>query len=305
MAKKKIKPVKAVIALCEGKTDVAFLRRLLEADHYKDYIEIVSEMPHPFGLGRNEKRGSYFINKLRTYNYDSSRLRDRPILPIILRRTQGQSDTFLFLYDMNGMNRTENYRKIITDFNMLTAMSASAEIYVQAKMTKTHIALAFTYDLDKKTTTNRLQHIYDNYADLIPELKHLSESKQITNSKDYKSIGYYFLKKDNEQAGNLEDIILPLMKKDNKVVFQNAETFLNSNGEFIRYKETNPSEKDDNKTQSDLKKSLIGTVGQLEHSGLGNADIIKLTSMLNKGKFKTSVQCQAIIKFFHEMRKAL
>lgn len=302
MAKKKIKPVKAVIALCEGKTDVAFLRRLLEADHYKDYIEIVSEMPHPFGLGRNGKRGSYFINKLRTYNYDSSRLRDRPILPIILRRTQGQSDTFLFLYDMNGMNRIENYREIIMDFNGLTAMAASDNTYVQAKMTKIHIAIAFIYDLDKKTSTNRIQYIKDNYADLIPELQYLSESNQITNSKNYKSIGYHFLKKDDKDIGNLEDIILPLMKTGNENQFDKADDFLTSNG-FIRLKKDHS--KDDNKTQSDFKKSLIGTVGQLEHSGLGNADIIKLTSMLNKGKFNTSQQCQSIIKFFREMRKNL
>ena len=302
MAKnKKIKPVKAIIVLCEGKTDVAFLRRLLKTDGYNDYKQdAVYKIPKPFGLaGDKNDKGSYFINKLKTYKYDSGRLHDRPILPIILRRTQGQSDIFLLLYDMNSMDRPQNYREIITDFNKLTL--PIEDDYFEA-FTPIDAAIAFIYDLDDKSVTERLQHIQSNYADLIPELEHLSKNKQITSSKNYKSIGYHFLKKDDSDAGNLEDIVLPLMKKGNEHLFDKAADFLNSNG-FIRLKKD--KSKDENKTQSDLKKSLIGTVGQLEHSGLGNADIFKLTALLNKDKLKNSSQCQAIIKFFSDMRKGL
>ena len=296
MAKKKImKPVKAIIALCEGKTDVAFLRQLLLSDDYRDYVEIVSKIRQPLGLGGNQTGESYFINKLKTYEYDSSELRDRPLLPFILRRTEGQSDTYVLLYDMNGMDRTQNYREIIDDFDELGNPFKTSTPRVDA-------AIAFIYDLDDKTIADRLQHIQETYIDLIPELKDISESIKVTNSKKYKSIGYYFLKKEDEEVGNLEDIILPLMRKGNENVFDKAADFLNSNG-FIRLKKD--KSKNENKTQSDFNKSLIGTVGQLEHSGLGNADIIKLTSMLNKDKFNNSQQCQAIIKFFSEMRKGL
>ena len=114
--KKTMKSIKAILLLCEGKTDVAFLRRLLEIDNYQDYKEIVGNMPKPLGLkgnNNNKSKGSYFINKLRTYQYNSANLRDSPILPLILRRTQGQSDTYAFLYDMNGMDRVDNYKEIM------------------------------------------------------------------------------------------------------------------------------------------------------------------------------------------------
>ncbi len=144
-----MKPIKAIIALCEGKTDVAFLKLLLQTDGYKDYIKIVSQIPQPLGLGGNQTGESYFINKLKTYKYDSSKLRDRPLLPFILRRTHGNSDTFILLYDMNGMNRTSNYREIIDDFSELGNP-------FKVSTPKIDAAITFIYDLDDKTTTDRL-----------------------------------------------------------------------------------------------------------------------------------------------------
>lgn len=308
MAKRiETKPIKAIIILCEGKTDVAFLRRLLEVDNYRDYKEVVGKMPNPLGLGgnnNNKSKGSYFINKLRTYQYDSANLRDLPILPMILRRTQGVSDTYAFLYDMNGMDRVDNYKEIIKDFQNLSRKSLQENDFAASHL-KMDVALAFIYDIDDKSSRERIDYIKETFSDTIEEIRYLGTDRPIIDSKHFKGVGYYFLCDEQSNQGNLEDLILPLMKKGKEDLFENAEKFLNSEGGFIRYKNTTPPSKDDSKTASDLNKSLIGSVGQIEISGLNNADIIKHTNLLGKDKFKSSTECLAIIAFIKQLRDKL
>lgn len=306
MAKrKKIKPIKAIVVLCEGKTDVAFLRRLLEVDNYRDYVEIVGNIPRPLGLGgdRNNK-GSYFINKLRSYQYDSSKLRDAPILPLILRRTQGQSDTYVFLYDMNGMARVENYKEIIKDFQGLSGKTQNEDDF-EASRFKMDVALAFVYDIDDKSINERIDFLKETFSDTIQEIQYLKEDKSIIDSKHFKGLGCYFFCDEENNQGSLEDLILPLMKAGKENLFKKAEEFLNCEGAFIRYKKDDPTTKSDYKTASDLNKSLIGSVGQIEILGLNNADIIKHTKLLNIDKFKNSSQCKGILAFIKALRDKL
>lgn len=123
---KKSKNLKVVVLLCEGKHDVAFMRRVLLTDNYRDYQEKVNNIPAPLGLKNASKEGvSYFINKVKEYNYDSSTLRDRPLLPLILKRVHGQQSDYVFLYDMNGMNRISNYTEIISDYVGLSSKSTT------------------------------------------------------------------------------------------------------------------------------------------------------------------------------------
>ncbi len=277
------------------------MRRLLrETDNYSDYREIVANMPKPFGYVNGSLKGSYFINKIASYQYESKSLRDRPILPLILRRTSGQSNTFLLLYDMNGMNRINNYKEVIKDFRQLSNTSSSNDF--EGKQAKIDVALAFFYDLDRTPLTDRIDYIKNTYSDMIPELHYLSEQKNIIDAQNFKAIGYYFLQKDENKGGSLEDIVLPLMHRGNEKLFEGAEGFLKG-GKFARYNDN--KEVNENKTQSDFKKSLIGTVGQIEHSGLGNEDVIKLSSLLDKDKLQNSRQCQEIIAFFKKLRDEL
>lgn len=207
--KKTMKSIKAIILLCEGKTDVAFLRRLLEVDNYQDYKEIVGNMPKPLGLGgnnNNKSKGSYFINKLRTYQYDSANLRDSPILPLILRRTQGQSDTYAFLYDMNGMDRVDNYKEIIKDFQKLSRKSLQPDDFAISHL-KMDVALAFIYDIDDKSSRERVEYIKAIFSDTIEEIQYLGEDRPIIDSKHFKGVGYYFLCDEQSGKGNLEDLI--------------------------------------------------------------------------------------------------
>lgn len=308
MAKrKKIKPLKAIIVLCEGKTDVAFLRRLLVVDNYHDYKEIVGNIPKPLGLGgdKSEKaKGSYFINKLRNYQYDSSNLRDTPILPLILRRTEGQSDTYIFLYDMNGMGRVENYKEVIKDFQGLSRKSQNEDDFESSQL-KMDVALAFIYDIDDKSVGERVTYVKETFSDTIEELMYLQEDKPIIDTKHFKGLGCYFFCNEENNQGSLEDLVLPLMKTSKENLFEKAEEFLNSDGGFIRYKKNDKSLQDNYKTASDLNKSLIGSVGQIEISGLNNADIIKHTNLLNIDKLKNSNQCKSILEFVKKLRDKL
>jgi len=280
MSKKK-KEIKVVVLLCEGKTDVAFIRRLaMDLDDYKDYKEIIKDIHKPLS--------SYFIDKVKNYDYDSSNLRDRPLLPLILRRTEGQSDNFLLLYDMNGMYRTKNYREILNDFKELSSTESGG---FESRGPQIKSAIGIIYDLDDKSREERLEYIKNNYKEVISEIQYLKENQTIVNANSITgAVGYHLLMDNN--CKDLEDIIIPLIKTNNKQVVEDAKTFLDEQKESVS--------KD---SSFNGKKSQIGVIAQLERSGLHNADFIKLTSLFNTDVMKRNKVCTDLLEFIQGLRK--
>lgn len=288
---------KAVILLCEGKTDVSFLSRLLvSADDYKDYKRTVEGMHFPFGLDPKTKADGYFSKKLKGYEYDSAQLHEKPLLPTILERNKGNSYTLILLYSMGGMGKVANYKEIIEDFSTLSKGSPLTEDSI-------HISLGFIYDFDNSSTAERVKYMQNQFQGEIDELKYLNENKAITNSNTFKKIGYHILPK-SLLKGSLEDIILPIIRSKYSTLLEDAKTFLTERG-FKRMKAGDNTQVDENKTQSDLNKSILGIVGQIEHSGFGNAEIIQKSSLINHDEMKNLDDCKEILAFIKQLRDAL
>lgn len=291
------KITKVVILLCEGKTDVAFLSRLLiTSDNYKNYKKTVESMPFPFGLNTKSKTDGYFSKKLKEYEYDSAQLHEKPLLPTILDRNRGNSYTLILLYSMGGMGKISNYKEIIRDFSTLTKG-------IQLNSNSIHASLGFIYDYDNSSLLDRVEYIKNQFQDQINELQNLSDTIHITDSKFFKKIGYYILPK-SLSKGNLEDIIIPIIESRHNLLVEKAKAFLIERG-FKRMKISDNTQEDENKTKSDLNKSIIGVLGQIEHSGFGNAEIIQRSSLLNHDEMKKSNECKGILAFIKSLRDPL
>jgi len=165
-------------------------------------------------------------------------------------------------------------------------------------------SLGFILDADKKGIDGQIKYIQEQYKEILPtEFLHLKNGKEgivHTSHKRIKAIGCYVMTNVGENKGNLEDILLNIMEKGkSKKIFDDAHKFLNDNN-FIRYKE-NSKEKDENKTESDFKKSKIGIAGQLEFSGHDNTEIILKSSYL-QGKIHNDDKSNEIIEFISKLR---
>lgn len=275
---------RAIVVLCEGRTDVAYFRRLLNMEDYKDYKEVVGNMVKPLD--------SFFNSYLKSYNYETERVLSRPLLPVILRRNDGQKNDFALLYSMDGMNKVSNYRYVIDKYKKLINSSQS-DFGGGEDLPEMKISFAFVFDMDQSTLADRIELAKVNFSGNIDELKYLTIDKAITNTNKISAVGVHVIKSPNEEVGSLEDILLSIIGDNNNITA--AKEFLDERG-FIR--------DSDDKTNSDYKKSLISIVGQLEFSGVDNSTIISKSSLFAKD-LKSETEGRRFLEFINILQKTI
>jgi len=113
--------------------------------------------------------------------------------------------------------------------------------------------------------------------------------------------GCYIFHKD-KKSGDLEDILLDLMKVNNEVIFNNSFNFLDTNKlDDNRQKEfvcNNTIEKCIKNSKFKEKKSIISVAGQLQFSGMSNATIIAHSDYIKKSDIANSEHCKQILNLF-------
>ena len=277
---------KAVLILCEGKTDVAFIRRVLLSEHYTDYKKNINEFESPLK--------EYFSNKLKDFDYDAGTVFDRPLVPVILRRAHGNSLTYALLYSVEGDN-VENYSEIISDYKVLMSNQEDEDSYERELLGETFISLIFLLDADNKSVNEKIEYLKEHFRGLIPQIEYLSDQRMEIDTPEFKLVSLCILCDPQSNSGNLEDIILEMLKPEGNDLIEYATTFL-KHFQFQRKSEA--------KQLSDFKKSIVGIVGQVEVSGLDNANIIKLTRLFND-KLQTHPKCLEILATVSKSRQAL
>ena len=136
----------------------------------------------------------------------------------------------------------------------------------------------YFFDADSKGITRREDEI-NSELDLSNKLKHNK-----INTIDSYEWGCYVFHKDKD-SGDLEDILLDLMRPNNESIFTDSIAFLEKNKlnenrqkEFIcnatdeKYKE---------RIKFKEKKSIISIAGQLQFSGMNNSVIIANSDYIN------------------------
>jgi len=293
--------MKGIIIFCEGKSDVAFLSLLIKQIDFKDYKVKVEEMIKPLK--------EYFISQFDKYEYESNELLKRPILPWIYKKRESQGDNiYILLYSMDGLGKIDNIKPIIESF--IYQQNADETFGDdQLPFSKSILSFAFFIDADNIGIKERVELIKKEFIKYFPEIEKLGHGKDAivtTKVKPFKNIGCYVITKEESEYGNLEDVLIPIMEKGKEEeIFNNAENFLKKNN-FVRYKPDKKGEKikDENKTKSDLKKSIIGVAGQLECSGNDNTEIILNSSFL-QGKFDNDLKSLEIIEFIKKLRSEI
>jgi hypothetical protein len=160
---------------------------------------------------------------------------------------------------------------------------------------KLNFRFLYFFDADDKGITIRVDEI-NNKLDLSAKLEHNK-----INTIDLYEWGCYIFHKD-ENSGDLEDILLDLMKSNNENIFINSEKFIEQNilesTNQKRYICNNNEEKFSSAIQFKKEKSIIFIAGQLQFSGSSNAVIIANSDYIKKSDISTNSHCINISKLF-------
>ena len=151
----------------------------------------------------------------------------------------------------------------------------------------------YFFDADDKGITKREDEI-NNELELSNNLKHNE-----VNTIYLYEWGCYIFHKD---IGDLEDILLELMKSDNENTFTNSRTFLKDNKlDKSRQKEficNDTKERYKTGIKFKEKKSIISVAGQLQFSGMNNSVIIAQSDYIRKSDIEDNTHCKDIIRLF-------
>ncbi|MGL4806895.1 MAG: hypothetical protein ACRC26_11175, partial [Bacteroidales bacterium] len=169
----------------------------------------------------------------------------------------------------------------------------------------------YLYDSDDKGIQNRLEYISVELSKILENPGAILFKKNGSVCKyGNTKFGAYIFADHPKDTGKLEDILIPLLKKDNEEIFTHAEDFINSKHEPNRIKrlkiKKDPDGKitehrDTKKGSYDKDKSIIGVVGQLQNSGATNTVCIKHSDYITLDKINANYLCSNI----HDVFKAL
>lgn len=257
--------------LCEGPHDVAFVSKILKTNGFSTNENLkLKEYPQPISdLIINETKKTN-VKELNIQEVRSS---------LIPSSTLQRDSTYLFIYSMGGDNKKEarvNYLQ-----NLITLVPAEGEINPYPDF---NLGLVYFFDSDDKGIEARVQSI-NSEINSITGVSPFTGHEQIEVVDKLKIGCFIFTQLDNE-FGKLEDILLPLMKRENEVIFDNAEKYIDDHLVQERCR-----------GKFDRGKSTIGISGQLQKSGASNVVCISASDYITTKKINDDPTCLRIISF--------
>lgn len=282
-----------IILLTEGDHDAAFLYRILKANGFSKFSSAIKDFPNPL----NNLLASDVLNiSIPEESLQSARTRFLP------SNVMTYGDNMLLVYALQGESRRDKRIKLIDAFNMLNDPDPNA---IQA-MTNSTVAVLYFLDADDKGVQTRLAEINHEMTMIFADtpFEALSENSSVTTIMDV-VIGAHIFTEDDMDTGKLEDVLLPMMEAGNEEIFKEAYHFLSIHEDTSLYK-GNVEYNEDASVKKvfgekyHYKKSLIGTIGQLQKSGKSNTVCISDAKYLNDKKISANPSCCKIIDFIRK-----
>ncbi|SHE78662.1 DUF3226 domain-containing protein [Chryseobacterium sp. OV279] len=262
--------------LCEGVHDVEFLSKILRFNGFSSNDSSkIKDYPAPIAqLLKTEATKS---------NVDDLNL--MTVRQVLLPGSTVRKDNnYLLIYAMGGDEKKTIRKQLLSDFHML--IPKKDEISSLPK--DTNLGIIYFLDSDDKGISERISNLNTEINEII-NIQPFKSHKEIYNHNGLKLGAFIFTGADND-TGKLEDILMPLMKKDNEDIFENANSYLKDH-----YNDGRKVQKYDND------KSIIGVVGQLQISGASNTVCIKKSDYLNDVKIKADIKCIEIVDYINSL----
>ncbi|OAV68044.1 hypothetical protein Barb4_02220 [Bacteroidales bacterium Barb4] len=282
-----------IFILTEGEHDAAFIYRILKANDIKKNHIAIKDYPFPLNEVFKSGISSISIEEMKIGDTRSK------FLP---SRVMQKDSSIISIYALGGDLQEQRRIEFIHDVNALN--THQADTYQVAEDIK--ISILFFFDADNKGINYRIKQVKKELGQSfsgidIPENFNNKEIYTIGNIKT----GTFVFTEPEKESGMLEDVLIPLMKEGNEDIFNKADAFLEiheSTALFkgkVKYKDN--IKKEINGKKYDPKKSLIGTVGQLQLSGKSNTVCISDSDYLTDDKIRNNPACTDIYTFIQKV----
>lgn len=263
---------KYIIVFCEGDHDIAFLTRILSVNGFFPYKKKVKEFVKPLN---NLYIKNLSNKKIEDFEFKFQRPKRKVPYSVLIK-----DDTLVIFHNFDGDGNILN-----NGANSIISMYLSLNKENRRKIEKYEkLNYRFLYflDADEEGVEKRLNNLKESLD--LDELNHY----EIINKNDYE-LGCYIFHDDenNDRYGKLEDVLLNLMKPNNKDIFENSESFISNNKSAT-----------EGNLQFKKQKSVISIAGQLQFSGSSNAVIIANSDYIKKDDILKNTHCRNIIKLF-------
>jgi len=290
-----------IIALCEGPHDVSFICRILKSNGFVSNEKLkINEFPQPMDRLMAQEIIQTDVEELNLQEVRQN------FLPT---NTLQKEDNYVFLYSMGGDGKKQPRQHILRSLKL--NVPEPGEITKERLPADTQLSLVYFFDADSKGVQARLAEVNAEVREVlteIPENLFLQNAAYAIN--EGIKLGCYIFTGNDNNTGTLEDILVPLMQNGNDHIFNNANEYLHAHFDDARLFPLKLTSADGATTEArsirsgekysfDVKKSLLGVVGQLQKSGKANTVCISDTDYLNLSKIINDPKCQAIIQFFN------
>ncbi len=269
-----------LIIVCEGRHDTEFIARLLKERKNGKRVEVLNKLP----LYLNKHISSIIQTRYKT----PTKIFERPeLLPIVVKVQQANEiDIFVCLYGIGGTSRSDRGAKIIENFKDIL----QSELYPEKPQ---KVAFAFGVDADNKAAEIVLEKLKNDYQPYL-------------ENHPFADVDYFILKDAHVNSGDLESILVPLMREGYEEAFDAAEVFVDTYGGEKIASSTNTEDSEKLKADFKRKKAVLGIMGNLQNSGIDNGNTIKQATFWN-GKFtdEKSPQCKDLMQMFEKLFAAL
>lgn len=272
--------MKAILVFCEGEHDIAFVCRTLIAsgDFERDDTKI-GKLPGPlknFFVKRFQERN---VEKADAQKYSKAA---PPVLWDALKLNDPGIDVRLWFFCAFGQDQHSAVGKFIRQFRQLLqyAIEGGEDTGISSA------AFAFLYDADEEGITSKLAKWAQNYKEPFPSAVIPNElGWQVLEDPQKTEVGVYILRGHGQTTGELEDIVLPLMKSHNEPLYEEALGFVDKHW---------PPEKGAKKKR----KAAITAAGQMHSPSYSMAVVLRDTPHLQDDALKIDPVCQDIVRFF-------
>ena len=194
-----------ITIFCEGPHDVGFIYRMLKSITYKSYDACkIGALPIPF-------------NQLITKEVEKSDVTNLNLIEVrkgfLPARVLKKDDKYIFLYSLGGDSKSEARQKMLSD--IISFIPEPGEISETPEGTR--FSVIYLFDSDTKGVLDRLNSINQEINTVLDTAETLNFTKnasiQTVSQIDF---GAYIFTGPDNNTGDLEGILLPLMKNGYK-----------------------------------------------------------------------------------------
>ncbi|MDE6538180.1 MAG: hypothetical protein K2M13_09140 [Muribaculaceae bacterium] len=300
--------MRIVFAICEGPHDTSFLAKLLKSKGYTSYTNPLSQFPEP--------PKNWFVKQAKDLRVEEIGLNNlySNITSVLPRQALVNEELhqLILLYALGGDKQKERREKLLTtlkDWGTVPTDDKAFSITEEFTESGNNFGCLLFFDADNLGVETRIQEGIDEMKTYFPIKGEIRDNGDIEEINPTMKVGIYIFADAESKKGNLENILLPLMKHGNEKIFEDADHFIESHYNEDRLKplvfkkENNGEiyEKRKGTPQFDHFKSIIGVVGQLQISGSSNTVCIEKSDYLNLDKIHNNHMCQDILKMFAKL----